>query len=372
MTTYKVFWSGHTHGGSGIGIAGREYVRALRRQGVQVELRQRAIGGAKSSAKKSAVLIHHGLPHHLNLRQARAKYGAVILNTVWETTRIPRNWFPSINRYDAVCVPSLHNVKALRRSGVKVPIYLVPHGVHGNLAPGLNQKRKLPYPKGTFVFLSVFTFQHRKNPEGLLRAYWKEFSRADKTVLIIKTEGFQRSESGTRLKRKMQAYKNRLKLRKSTAPVYVITDRVSSRTLQGLYKSANAFVLPTRGEGVGMPFQEALASGVPVIATGWGGQMDFVNHGNSFLVNYQLMPPAVKMKGAISKTFRPLFCQGGQLWAEPNNGSLRKQMRKAYSQPLLCKAKGAKGRADMRRYTWNHAGSAMKKAVEAVVRKRRR
>jgi glycosyltransferase involved in cell wall biosynthesis len=38
-----------------------------------------------------------------------------------------------------------------------------------------------------------------------------------------------------------------------------------------LYGGADAFVLPTRGEGWGLPILEAMAAGVPAIATNWSG-----------------------------------------------------------------------------------------------------
>ena len=41
--------------------------------------------------------------------------------------------------------------------------------------------------------------------------------------------------------------------------------------LRNLYAAADAFVLPTRGEGWGLPIAEAMAMAMPVIATNWSG-----------------------------------------------------------------------------------------------------
>ena len=72
-----------------------------------------------------------------------------------------------------------------------------------------------------------------------------------------------------------------------------------------------------------MPFMEAMASGLPVIATSWGGQMDFLNAANSFLVPYKLTSPVASMNrpSAISKSFRYLFDGKDQRWAEVDLGS---------------------------------------------------
>jgi glycosyltransferase involved in cell wall biosynthesis len=39
-----------------------------------------------------------------------------------------------------------------------------------------------------------------------------------------------------------------------------------------MYKAADAFVLPSHGEGWGRPIMEAMSMGLPVIATNWSGQ----------------------------------------------------------------------------------------------------
>ena len=93
---------------------------------------------------------------------------------------------------------------------------------------------------------------------------------------------------------------------------------------------------------------EALASGIPVIATGWGGQMDFLTEKNSFLVKYRLSKPGISMnsKDAISYVHRELFDEDGQLWWEVDVRDLRRQMRIAYENPALCKKKDFRAEKD--------------------------
>ncbi len=370
MRNYQVVWRGPVQRSNGLGIASREYVLALKRQGVDIQ-----VGSASNRPSKYGktitrkILIYHYPPNTINLEKERKVFDHIILNTVWETTKIPNRWLPNINKFDAVCVPSIQNKHAMRDSGVKVPIFVVPHGVDTKRFTPNNKKLPLQSAKGKFIFVSVFGFQHRKNPETLLRAYWEEFSSADKVLLVIKTNGYAPYENEIWIKNTVQRYKERLGIRKSTAPVLIIARHLTPRQLRGVYTLGQAFVLPTRGEGVGLPFLESLSSGVPVIATGWGGHMDFLTSKNSFFVKYHLRNPAIGMnnKHSISRQFRPLFAEQGQRWAEPDISSLKKQMRYAYENPHLCKKKGQQGRQDALNLSWGRAGVSLKQAVEKVI-----
>ncbi|RUT33795.1 glycosyltransferase [Paenibacillus zeisoli] len=373
MSRYLVVWEGPVQRASGLGIASRAYVQALRRQGVDVRVGRGRRTGASGDPSRKKVLIYHHPPSQINFKLARARYDCIILNTVWETTRIPAHWLPNINKFDAICVPSRHNKQALRNSGVRVPIFIVPHGVNAReYGPG-TRKLPLTQSKGRFTFVSVFGFQHRKNPEALLRAYWEEFSASDAVLLVIKTNGYAPYENEQWIKERIRRYKIRLGIHKPTAPVVVIGRHLKPGSIYGLYRLGQVFVLPTRGEGVGLPFLESLASGTPVMATAWGGHMDFLTRRNSFLVPYRLSSPLQSMNSghSISRQFRHLFAGKGQQWAEVDIGSLKRQMRYAFQHPRLCRVKGNQGRQDMLRWTWNRAGFLMKDAIEKTLQRKK-
>ncbi len=401
MKDTQVVWRGPVFDASGYGTASREYVFALDRQGADVKIETWSWGlhlrewkpGEKEkihylmkkpdSLSKRRILVYHSPPVNIDIKKERSKFNRIILNTVWETTKLPDSWIPVINGFDAVCVPSRHNIEAMINSGVKIPLFLVPHGIDTNkfrpgnykLSPDLTDKLTGD-PKiestgesvgelidGRFVFISVFEFQHRKNPEALLRAYWEEFNRKDNIALVIKTYWGRRKSRA--IVDKVLEYKKSLGLGDDTAPVYIISKILEEKELRSIYRLGQAFVLPTRGEGVGLPFMEALSSGIPVIATGWGGQMDFLNPRNSFLVDYTLKNPGNSMGGeqAISPFWRELFAEQDQLWAEVDIQDLKSKMRTAYENPELCKQKGRQGREDMLRLSWDKAGIALQNAI---------
>ena len=58
--------------------------------------------------------------------------------------------------------------------------------------------------------------------------------------------------------------------------IEVLTKQMDKADMPRLYKAADAFVLPTRGEGWGLPLLEAMAMGLPAIATNFSGHLDFM------------------------------------------------------------------------------------------------
>ena len=127
-------------------------------------------------------------------------------------------------------------------------------------------------------------------------------------------------------------------------------DNVPYNDISRFYTASDCYILCSRGEGIGLPYAEAMACGRPVIATGWGGHTDFVNETNGFLINYVLK--LIDDQSYILKCINAL----GHQWAIPSIDDIRQKMRFVYEFPDIAKAKGLKARADMEQRTWQKAG----------------
>jgi glycosyltransferase involved in cell wall biosynthesis len=391
MSKYQVIWRGFVGGSTGYDRASREYLLALDRLGIDVKVQAMTYSDSifvdglnpeqvkriteliekPEATDKPKILVYHAQPNGVDPIAERQRYDKVVILTVWETTKVPDNWIAPANAADAVIVPCSQNVQALTDSGINVPIYMVPHGADFNTYKPENPPLPLANIQGKFTFLSVFQWQHRKAPEVLLQAYWSEFTPKDNVCLIIKSyygSHVYTREQNRQIAQTIASYKEYIQ-RKSgiteTAPIFLSTSVFDDEDLKGLYTLADCFVLPTRGEGVGLPYIESLCSGVPVIATGWGGSMDFLSKDNAYLIDYELEPTDSRLQTAISPSYNQLFTHEMK-WAEPNVDSLRLQMRRAYENRELTKQKGINGRKLMEHMSWDESGKSFKNALDAI------
>ena len=60
---------------------------------------------------KQKLLIYHTPAGNINIVDEIKDFDHCILNTVWETTKIPNNWLPIIQQFDAVTVPCTSNIE---------------------------------------------------------------------------------------------------------------------------------------------------------------------------------------------------------------------------------------------------------------------
>eukprot|EP00966_Prymnesium_polylepis_P326150 7382074-Prymnesium_polylepis.3 len=72
--------------------------------------------------------------------------------------------------------------------------------------------------------------------------------------------------------------------------VVLIDEMIPQAQLPSLYRAADAFVLPSRGEGWGRPVVEAMAMGLPTIATNWSGTATFLHEAHAYPLPYELVP----------------------------------------------------------------------------------
>ncbi len=267
--------------------------------------------------------------------------------TMYETDAIPDGWRDSCEAMDEVWVPSNFNCETFATGGVsRKRLRALPGGIDTALfRPGAEP---FPIPKRRgFNFLSVFEWIQRKGADVLLRAYLSEFKADEDVALILKT--YDRPDVNADMLPRIAWFVERemgLRLEHTPPILLLAPDFLPAADLPRLYASADAFVLPTRGEGWGRPFMEALACGCPVIATRWSGQLDFLHEGICDLIDCEIVPVPWNNDVELS---------AGQRWAEPSVEHLRKLMRQVFEHRCEARQKAARGRAEMvERWDWNH------------------
>jgi glycosyltransferase involved in cell wall biosynthesis len=149
------------------------------------------------------------------------------------------------------------------------------------------------------------------------------------------------------------------------ADIELVLDPVPHAAMADLYASADAFVLPTRGEGAGMPVLEAAACGVPVVATAWGGHEELMLPETAFPVAVERMveaPPALLADNGLYR---------GLLLAEPSVASLRAGMRAVADDPGAAAARGLRGRAVVEeRFSLQATARALDARARALLERR--
>ncbi|HHY47932.1 MAG TPA: glycosyltransferase family 4 protein [Firmicutes bacterium] len=313
-------------------------------------LRRMAGGMASGGASKPGVALHIFLAGFFMPVAGMFNIGLTML----EVDRVPADWVARCNMMDEIWVPSSFNLETFSASGVKREIIRVMQlGVDVKKFSPAGAPLEVPGLRG-FVFLSVFEWILRKGYDLLLPAFLAEFGPEEDVSLLLKVHdnsGYDPAGASIR------AYVDEVcrSMGRPTGQIVVISHVLPSDLMPALYRRANCFVLPTRGEGWNMPAIEAMASGLPVISTAWSGQMDFLQEAGAYLIEVEALE-AVPMQGiANDKVY------AGARWARPSVSHLRRLMRHVYERREEAAQVGLKAREVIRRrYSWDAAIAGMR------------
>jgi glycosyltransferase involved in cell wall biosynthesis len=259
-----------------------------------------------------------------------------------EVDGFPAEWVRQANRMDEVWVPSEFNRQGFLRSGLKRPAYVVPLGVDVNyFHPAMKAH---PNPMGEFVFLSLFEWGERKEPWLLLKAFNDVFSAREPVRLLCK---IMNRDPSVRIKEEIQ----RLRLKPSGGRVsYLFNLEFPHYQLASLYRSADCLVAASRGEGWNMPLIEAMACGLPAIATEWGAGIGYP------LRSRRTVPAVAKC---------PYYA--GFSWADPDPDHLRHLLREVYENRDEARRRGQAAAAEVAsRWTWQNTARKIIERLEAI------
>ena len=148
--------------------------------------------------------------------------------------------------------------------------------------------------KNRFRFLSVFKWERRKGWDVLLNAYWSAFTRADDVVLILRTYVPSFFGIHTNITQHIEDYAQETFNSSAMDMARIVwesgediakrSDSLTRADVRDLLGSVDAFVLPTRGEGWGLPISEAMSMQLPVIVTNCTGPAAYATNDNAYLI----------------------------------------------------------------------------------------
>lgn len=220
---------------------------------------------------------------------------------VWETEDLPLYLKKNAELFDEIWTPSAYSARAIART-VALPVQVTPHALD---LPALDAarpgRRALGLPEGGTLFGFMFDPDsgiQRKNVEGLIRAFCAAFRKDDGCYLVLNVNG----------RREGQFDYEMVRARTDSDRVVFYEAPLTRIRSYDFLASLDAYASLHRAEGFGLTCAEAMALGVPVLASGYSGNMDFMREDNSVLVH-----------AGVIETDRPYGpYPAGTRWGEPD------------------------------------------------------
>lgn len=262
---------------------------------------------------------------------------------VWEGSNVPFFWKEILNneKVKSVIVPSNHVKNAILNTFDCNKITIIPHGINNKLFV----PNPIKHPKFRFIANKGWAkgLNDRGGIQWLLKAFTEEFKRDDDVELLLKINTAY-CEKGWDLANELR----KLGLTpESTKNIKFILENTDYNNLPKLYNEGDVFVSPTMGDGFNIPCLEAMACGLPVITTNFGGQIDYVNNTNGWLINYDLVDAQEDIM------------YEGDKWAQVKIEHLKQLMRYCLQNKDEVKKKGNIAYSCAQKYTWDNSAKML-------------
>jgi len=255
---------------------------------------------ARALKEPGTVILHANPPQFqlvlCALGKTFLKNKRLVAYWAWELETIPEIWKQALEYVDAVEVPSSFVQRALIPHTGK-EVIVAPHP-----AEPFVQRKTAFLENGCLRCLCMFSMAsafERKNPLAALRAFALAFPQGNAQLT------FKVSESAAAPK-EFAAFSEACR---KVPGVRIVTETMDQAALSALYLAHDVYLSLHRSEGYGLTIQEALQHGLHVVATGWSGNMDFMQGPLAHPVPCTLIPVSTD-KGA----FKGIKAR----WAEPD------------------------------------------------------
>jgi glycosyltransferase involved in cell wall biosynthesis len=245
----------------------------------------------------------------------------------WELPQAPPEWRAGARFVHEVWVPSPFTAAAIETL-LPGRVRVVPHPLA--VAPPVPQaldRSAFGWPADAVVVLvslNLASSLERKNPLGAIAAFRAAFGDRRDRLLVLKIGNPDH----------FPADFARIVAAVAAAPnIRIDTQPYPAAAVHALTAAADIVLSLHRSEGFGLVLAEAMLLGKPVIATGWSGNMAFMDGQSAALVDYRLVAPQ-----------DPRQVYHGSSWAEPDQGGAVAHLRRLAEDAAARAALGARAK----------------------------
>jgi glycosyltransferase involved in cell wall biosynthesis len=228
----------------------------------------------------------------------------------WEVDVLPSGWTEASRAVSEIWACSEFTA-AFIRAATAADVVAMPHplAVSDPVAPV--SPPELPPGFRVLVMFDYLSTIERKNPLGAITAYRRCFGPDEGALLVIKTmNGVHRPER----RREVEA------AAADRSDIVLIDGTFSGAERDALVAACDCLLSLHRSEGFGLALAEAMAAGKPVVATAYGGNVEFMPPASSYLVRYALTRVGVACEHYSAQAS----------WAEPDIDHAAAQLRAVF------------------------------------------
>lgn len=302
-----------------------------------------AFADARTQEGPGTLIVHVNSPLMplaiwlLGRKVVRDKY--IVGYWAWELPEVFSDWRHGVPFVHEIWVPSAFTADAVRSVARGRTVRVIPHPVAlRGLAsvPGASRSSR---PFTVLLIFNMASSFARKNPLATISAFRAAFSDHPSTRLIIKTSNADVFPDGmTSMQRAIGTARN----------IVLVDKTMSAGEIDALYHGSDLVMSLHRSEGFGLTIAEAMLRGLPVMATNWSGNVDYLSGERGVPIPYRHV--------AAEDPQGTYHCPR-MMWADADVEAAASALRSLREDPELGRQLGANARAYAAR-VWSAEGYA--------------